>query len=185
MVPRKRPAHAREAGRAAWHAEPMLGREPRQASRSASVALRQQLGGPSPTRITAFIVASLCTVLLSPACAGAASEQPACHSTSGRSPLASATVGVAPGAHANPAATAAGAVLLRLVGEGLANAAETAARAAVAGVVQDAYLSAFRVHADATVLPARAAGGVLSRSTHLLVGAGVSTKLMFPMYATL
>jgi len=161
-VPGKRLAHARVAGRAAWHAEPMLGREPRQVSRAASVARRQPLAGTAPTRITAFIVAFLCTVLLLPACAGAAFEQPADHSTSVPSALASASASVAPDTHATAAAAAAGVINLRLVGEALIEAAGAVEQAAIAGVVQDAYLSAFRVHADATVLPSRAVGGVFS-----------------------
>ncbi len=163
----------------------MLGREPRQASRSASVARRQPLAGTTPTRITAFIVASLCTVLLSPACAGAAFEQPADHSSRVRSAIASASAGVAPDTRATAAAAAAGGIHLRLVGEALIDAAGRAEQAAIAGVVQDAYLSAFRVHADATVLPARAVGGAFSCVTHSLVGVGMGTKAMFLMYATL
>ena len=162
----------------------MLGREPRPAGRSASASRRQHLAGAPPKRSTAFIVASLCTVLLSPACAGAASEQPADHSTRVRTAPASATAGVAPFAHASAGSAAAGAIHLRLVGEPLTDVAGTAARAAIAGVVQNAYLSAFRVHADATVLPARAVGGAFFRTKHLLVSLSTGTKLLSVVYAT-
>ena len=140
----------------------MLGRDPRQASRSASVARRQQLAGTAPTRITALIVASLCTVLLSPACAGAASEQTAYHSSRGRSSVASATAAAAaaPDAHLSATPAAAGGMQVRLVGEALADAAAADAGAAIAGVVQNAYLAAFGVPAHANVLSARAISGV-------------------------
>lgn len=137
-----------------------------QASRSGSVVHCGTTVGVPPKRISAFIAASLITVLLSLA-HGAASEQPATRTSRVRTSVASASAGAATDADAYAAAAAASSMRLRLVGEALATTADADLLASIAAVTQAAYLAAFTVQADAVVLPVPAVGGELFRP-HIL-----------------